>query len=90
MGFFDGLFSGSGGVMVPSGFAAASHILITGEGAVERASELQQRIADGQLTFADAANEYSQCPSKGKAGDLGVFSSLSSVSFTPYEGKGDA
>ena len=88
MGLFDGFFSDPGkSTSVPSGFASASHILLTGEDAPDMAAKLQERIAAGELSFADAAAQYSACPSKGKGGDLGIFSSLGSLAFLPYEGR---
>jgi peptidyl-prolyl cis-trans isomerase C len=39
--------------------------------AEKRLKEIQQQIASGQLTFADAAKKYSQCPSGPKGGNLG-------------------
>ena len=72
---------------VPPGFAAARHILLDGAvaGGPEIADALKARLDAGELTFEAAAEQYSVCPSKGKGGDLGVFSSLHSVSFLPYE-----
>lgn len=84
MGLFDGFFGGAGASSVPAGFCQASHILLIGEDAVERAEALKSRVAAGELSFADAAKEFSECPSKGKGGDLGVFNSLSRVAFLPY------
>jgi parvulin-like peptidyl-prolyl isomerase len=37
-----------------------------------RFSELRGKIAAGQVSFADAAREHSQCPSAPKGGDIGV------------------
>ena len=72
---------------VPPGFAAARHILLDGAvaGGPEIADALKARLDAGELSFEAAAEQYSVCPSKGKGGDLGVFSSLHSVSFLPYE-----
>ena len=64
----------------------ASHILIAYEGA-ERATTtrskdealqlidgISDRISAGELAFGDAAQEYSDCPSGSRGGDLGQFS----------------
>ena len=37
--------------------------------------------------FADAAKQFSQCPSKGKGGSLGSFRKLGTLLFLPYEGQ---
>ena len=88
MGLFDGLFSDPGqSTDVPDGYASASHILLTGPEAAEQASELKARIGAGEISFSSAAAEFSACPSKGKGGSLGIFSSLGVVAFLPYQGK---
>lgn len=57
-----------------------SHILLKVDGpptpanvdaAISRAADLRKQIADGQLTFAEAAMRYSAGPSAAKGGDLG-------------------
>lgn len=60
----------------------ASHILLPDE---EAADKLQARIDAGELTFADAARQYSLCKSKSEGGDLGTFKSLARILFLPYE-----
>lgn len=50
---------------------SASHILVDSE---ERALEILKKIEAGELSFADAAKEYSSCPSKENGGSLGEFS----------------
>ena len=50
--------------------ANASHILVETEADAER---LKKRIANGDMTFASAAQQYSKCPSKAKGGNLGTF-----------------
>ena len=56
--------------------AKASHILFgfakydNGEA---DASALKARIESGEISFADAAKEYSTCPSAERGGDLGTF-----------------
>lgn len=63
----------------------ASHILVSYAGSqvqgVERTreealaliQEIQGRIASGEISFAEAASEYSDCPSGSDGGALGVF-----------------
>ncbi len=48
----------------------ASHILVDTE---EEANEVKTELDNG-LSFGEAANKYSKCPSKAKGGDLGFFS----------------
>lgn len=48
----------------------ASHILVETE---ELAREIYAKIAGGEMTFEDAAREYSSCPSKENGGSLGEF-----------------
>jgi peptidyl-prolyl cis-trans isomerase C len=48
----------------------ASHILVDSE---EKALEIYEKITNGSTTFADAAKEYSSCPSKENGGSLGEF-----------------
>lgn len=56
--------------------ARASHILFgfakydDGEA---QAVKLKERISSGDISFADAAQEYSTCPSGARGGDLGTF-----------------
>lgn len=47
----------------------ASHILVDSE---EKAKEIKKEIEEGK-DFAEAAKEYSSCPSKENGGDLGEF-----------------
>ena len=52
----------------------ASHILLpAGESNREKLNEIKRDIETGVRTFADAAKEYSTCPSKNRGGDLGFF-----------------
>jgi parvulin-like peptidyl-prolyl isomerase len=60
----------------------ASHILVkvkTGATAAEKQAALakiqaiRQEIAGGKIKFEDAAQKYSDCPSKTKGGDIGYF-----------------
>jgi len=48
----------------------ASHILVDSE---EKAREIKAKIDAGEVSFADAAKEFSSCPSSAKGGDLGEF-----------------
>lgn len=48
----------------------ASHILVDTE---KTALEILKKINSGELSFADAAREYSSCPSKENGGSLGEF-----------------
>ena len=48
----------------------ASHILVSTE---DEAKEIYTKIANGQISFEDAAKEYSSCPSKERGGNLGDF-----------------
>lgn len=47
----------------------AKHILVDAE---EQAAEIRKKISEG-MTFEDAAQEFSDCPSKEQGGDLGSF-----------------
>jgi len=102
MGLFDSL-PGFWKATVPDGYARASHILFLGddEEAEQRADAVLERIRSGGLSFAQAAREFSYCPTRDQepAGDLGTFASLSSMSSVdemrsfdgvmelPYEGQ---
>lgn len=48
----------------------ASHILVDSE---EKAVEIASKLAAGEMTFEDAAREYSTCPSGKEGGMLGDF-----------------
>ena len=48
----------------------ASHILVDSE---EKALEIFAKIDAGEISFEDAAKEYSSCPSKEAGGNLGEF-----------------
>lgn len=48
----------------------ASHILVDGK---EKAEAILFDIKEGKITFADAAKQYSSCPSKENGGELGDF-----------------
>jgi len=49
---------------------AASHILVDSE---EKAAEILSKINAGEISFEDAAKEYSSCPSSEQGGSLGEF-----------------
>ena len=57
----------------------ASHILVSTE---DEAKNLYEEIKNGK-DFAEAAMEFSSCPSKYKGGDLGFFSK--GVMVKPFE-----
>ena len=97
MGLFDGAFGTPGAFglpgfwksEVPDGFARASHILFLARADVrteEEADALADSVLDGirsgRYTFAQAAREFSSCPTRDQepAGDLGTFATLSSMS----------
>ena len=48
----------------------ADHILVDSE---EKALEVLAKIESGEMSFADAAKEYSSCPSGQRGGNLGDF-----------------
>jgi peptidyl-prolyl cis-trans isomerase C len=48
----------------------ADHILVDSE---EKALEILSKIDSGEISFADAAKEYSSCPSGQRGGNLGDF-----------------
>ncbi|MBE6658023.1 MAG: hypothetical protein E7604_06210 [Ruminococcaceae bacterium] len=48
----------------------ASHILVDSE---EKANEILAKINAGEMTFEDAAKEFSTCPSGKEGGSLGDF-----------------
>lgn len=49
---------------------SAKHILVETE---EEASEIREKIEQGEIAFEEAAEKYSQCPSKERGGSLGYF-----------------
>lgn len=72
MGLFDFFASEPEQVSLQKGFAAVSHILLCGAEAGEQAEALKARIDSGDISFEDAAVQFSQCRSKGKLGNLGA------------------
>ena len=51
-------------------FVKASHILVNSK---EQALRIKKEIESGNITFEQAAQKYSSCPSGAKGGDLGYF-----------------
>lgn len=49
---------------------SASHILVDSE---EKANEIMAAIQSGEISFEDAASQYSSCPSSERGGSLGEF-----------------
>lgn len=56
----------------PPGYVDASHILLRADDDGE-ADALLARIQSGEMSFSDAAAEFSACPSRGKQGSLSTF-----------------
>ena len=50
--------------------ATARHILVDSE---QVCNDLKKQIQDGETTFEEAAQSYSECPSGNEGGDLGSF-----------------
>ena len=50
--------------------ASARHILVDDENFCK---DLKEKINAGELTFEEAAESYSECPSGNDGGDLGTF-----------------
>ena len=51
-------------------FVKASHILVNSK---EQALRIKKEIESGNISFEQAAQKYSSCPSGAKGGDLGYF-----------------
>ena len=49
---------------------SAKHILVSTQ---EKAQELKTKIDNNEITFEDAAKQFSSCPSGQQGGDLGYF-----------------
>ncbi len=56
--------------MVEASQVAAKHILVSTE---QEAKDLLTKIRNGEITFENAARDFSKCPSKLNGGDLGFF-----------------
>lgn len=70
MGFMDGI----GDFMKRFTLKAdASHILMKGDDAASKLEELKSQIGNDPVKFAEAAAQYSTCPSGRKGGNLGEF-----------------
>mmetsp|Transcript_10949 Transcript_10949/g.16131 ORF Transcript_10949/g.16131 Transcript_10949/m.16131 type:complete len:161 (+) Transcript_10949:162-644(+) len=69
MGMFDFIQDAFGNEKYEDRRASASHILVDSN---DEALIVQKEIAGGK-SFADAAREYSTCPSSSKGGSLGTF-----------------
>jgi peptidyl-prolyl cis-trans isomerase C len=50
--------------------ASARHILVDSE---EKCNELKEQINNGDISFEDAAKQFSGCPSGADGGELGTF-----------------
>eukprot|EP00966_Prymnesium_polylepis_P050834 1177069-Prymnesium_polylepis.1 len=63
--------------MTDSRTARASHILFGfekyGAEAAEKAALCKDALIAGEISFEDAAKEFSSCPSAARGGDLGTF-----------------
>lgn len=55
------------------GCAARGVFTLTKEEALAKIEDISAMLMDGEIDFADAASEYSQCPSGENGGDLGEF-----------------
>ena len=71
-------FSTAAAGLFDSRTARASHILFgyakyPSEEGVAKAADLKAAIESGEITFEDAAKEFSTCPSAARGGDLGTF-----------------
>lgn len=73
MGLFDAFKSAFANQKFSDRSAKASHILLKGGNAGADARMVKARIDSGELSFADAARQFSACPSKSKGGSLGQF-----------------
>lgn len=49
---------------------SAKHILVDSE---EKAKEIKEKISNGEISFEEAAGQFSTCPSGQQGGDLGEF-----------------
>ena len=72
MGLFDSIKNAIDDIEASSGrkSAYASHILVKKQ---SDAIQIKEKLDAGEITFSDAARQYSTCPSAGKGGSLGNF-----------------
>ena len=49
---------------------SSKHILVDSE---EKAKEIKEKISNGEMSFEEAAGQFSTCPSGQQGGDLGEF-----------------
>ncbi|GMH87647.1 hypothetical protein TrST_g6001 [Triparma strigata] len=70
MGFMDDL---QGFVKKFTSSASASHILIKSDDGFSKLEKIKKDIGNDPIKFADAASEFSACPSRAKGGALGTF-----------------
>ncbi|KAJ1634388.1 hypothetical protein T492DRAFT_626656 [Pavlovales sp. CCMP2436] len=73
MGIFDVISKAFSNQEFNDSSAKASHILFKGGNSKGEARMVKARIDSGELTFANAARQFSECPSKSKGGSLGSF-----------------
>ncbi len=57
-------------MLMPGETVNASHILVDSE---DKANEILKEINEGKISFADAAQKHSSCPSSQNGGSLGEF-----------------
>lgn len=86
--------TGAASISVPTGMVAAHHILLRAEDhggseeeAEAEAGRLLARLKAGELSFEEAATQFSSCPSRAQQGNLGTFSGLGRLCWLPYEGE---
>mmetsp|Transcript_21017 Transcript_21017/g.26123 ORF Transcript_21017/g.26123 Transcript_21017/m.26123 type:complete len:161 (+) Transcript_21017:50-532(+) len=70
MGIFDFFKNAFANELFDDRRVKASHILVKTE---EEANEIAKKIETTEITFADAAREFSTCPSSKAGGSLGEF-----------------
>ncbi|GMH99207.1 hypothetical protein TrLO_g16019 [Triparma laevis f. longispina] len=70
MGFMDDL---QGFVKKFTSSASASHILIKSDDGFSKLEKIKADVGNDPIKFAEAASEFSACPSRAKGGALGTF-----------------
>ena len=55
------------------GCSAQGNFTLTKAEAFARITDISEMLRDGEIGFAEAAAEYSECPSSARGGDLGEF-----------------